>query len=718
MFVKLLRKIKNRLFNVPKKRSNIKQNLTIIQEEDQFIVKGNLTNHTLIVSDLYLKSRFSKHTYTIKNLQPSNKFYFRFGLNDLPKEIYKQKQIFDLYLVTYKPSNDKINEAINNDDIKGFSKDKQTQYIRLGNFVTTDSSNCEIVTIDEKKCLLYKTKNGNISLAISYDIKPRVNVSLKNFKLKNNQIIFGGKIKSINSQIKEINLSIRSRESDTCVKYPITFTMMDYFKGRNVGDYTYEFFVNVNPSQLFTHDMLYDTTYDLYLEIKTHAYGHNICMRLGRPHYRSIFFRSAKVTRDKDLLCLSSYITVRDNLSLRLEKFEPRIYKRIYKIFRKSKFYFPIMQRLYSFISRSFPVNNKLILFESSLGKQYSDSPKYIYEEMIKRKINYKKVWVYDGKKTFNDSSTVQVERFSPRYYYYLARAKFWINNQNFPHYLKKREETIYLQTWHGTPLKKMLFDLDQVIGRKPGYIERVSKSISQWDYLISPSPYATRVFISAFNFKGKIIESGYPRNDIFYCKHQDSHKKRIRTKLKIPKDKKVILYAPTFRDNQIFTNNRFKFNMNLNLRTLKRDLGDNYVMLFRTHLVISNKIHFDHKVNNFIKDVSDYSDVQELLLIADILITDYSSVMFDFANTNKPILFYTYDLAEYRDKVRGFYMNFELEAPGPLLKTTDQIVQSILNIKEVEKKYKERYKRFYKEYCPLEDGKASKRIVDLINKQ
>src|SRR5699024_280699 len=141
-----------------------------------------------------------------------------------------------------------------------------------------------------------------------------------------------------------------------------------------------------------------------------------------------------------------------------------------------------------------------------------------------------------------------------------------------------------------------------------------------------------------------------------------------VKNTLKLPKDKKVILYAPTFRDDQASNKNKFLFDVQMDLEKMKEQLGDDYIVLLRMHIVISNKLKIDETLRDFVKNVSGYPDIQELLLLADILITDYSSVMFDFANTGKPMLFYTYDLENYRDNVRGFYMDFETEAPGPLV--------------------------------------------------
>jgi len=388
-----------------------------------------------------------------------------------------------------------------------------------------------------------------------------------------------------------------------------------------------------------------------------------------------------------------------------------------FKRFRRSRYYIPLMRILYNFMKNVLPVDNKLILFESGLGKHYADSPRYIYEEIVDRGLNYKKVWVYNKNMRFKDPNTIKVRRLSPKYFYYLARAKVWVNNQNFPTYIRKRKSTTFVQTWHGTPLKKMLFDIKEVHGRSDDYVERVRNAIKNWDYLISPSPYATRAFKSAFKFEGDILEIGYPRNDLFY--KEDSHilANKVKKRLNIPFEKKVILYAPTFRDNQTSKKNKFIFDLKLDLNALKEKLGNEYMILLRMHVLISNKIKVDEQLDDFVINVSDYPEMQELLLISDILITDYSSVMFDYANTKRPIMFFTYDLDEYKEKLRGFYIDFESEAPGPLLSNSEEIISAVLNVNEMEREYNEKYMSFIKKYCLLEDGNATKRAVDILFK-
>lgn len=394
------------------------------------------------------------------------------------------------------------------------------------------------------------------------------------------------------------------------------------------------------------------------------------------------------------------------------------IFNAFFYKFRKSNYYFPIMKLFYNIGRKIIRVDKKMILFESGIGKQYADSPKNIYEEIINQKLDYKIIWVYNKQHQFIDKETKRVQRLSPKYYYYLFKARYWVNNQNFPAYIKKRPQTTYLQTWHGTPLKKMLYDLEDIYGREEGYVKRIGAAVENWDYLISPSPYATSAFKSAFRYEGEVLEVGYPRNDIFYREDINVLAERIKRTVGIPNDKKVILYAPTFRDDQSSKNNKFLFELEMDLKEMKEELGDEYVVLLRMHVVVNNKLKIDPDLNDFAYNVSNYPDIQELYLLTDILITDYSSVFFDFANTGRPMMFFTYDLENYRDNLRGFYMDFENEAPGPFVFNTKEIIEKVKNIKGVESEYREKYDSFIQKYCGYEDGKAAERVVNKVFKK
>ncbi|VEI31597.1 CDP-glycerol:poly(glycerophosphate) glycerophosphotransferase [Listeria grayi] len=392
--------------------------------------------------------------------------------------------------------------------------------------------------------------------------------------------------------------------------------------------------------------------------------------------------------------------------------------QRVFLRFRKSKYYFKAMQLYNKWLVTFGRLDDKLIVFESNVGKAVADSPKVIYEVLKNKQAGYKIVWVNNNIYPFDDPNVISVDRLSPSYYKYLSKAKYWVNNQNFPYYIRKKRKTEYIQTWHGTPLKKMLNDVDTFEGKDDGYKDRVNIATRKWDYLISPSPYATQCFQSAFQYKKEILEVGYPRNDIFYnISVEELHNKEalIKQKLSLPADKKVILYAPTFRDDEVNQANKHLINLKMDLFKMKEAFGNEYVLLLRPHIIISNALVLDSSLDSFVKNVASYDDISDLYLISDICITDYSSVMFDFANTKRPLLFFTYDFEHYKNNLRGFYMDFEEEAPGPLLFNNQQLISAIQNIEAIETEYQDKYAAFYNKYCAFENGHAAEQVVEKV---
>ena len=376
--------------------------------------------------------------------------------------------------------------------------------------------------------------------------------------------------------------------------------------------------------------------------------------------------RELKALKSHDKNKLRKLLKLRINFSKLLEmdnmwRIKAAIY---YKIFNKKE------------------INQKQIIFCSFRGDYYSDSPKYL-------------------------------KRFSLDFYKEVARSKYWVINGRQSVVLAKRKDQIIVSTWHGTPLKKLGLDIGNVYTRDPflkhSYID-VSK---EWDYLISPNRYTTDILKSSFGYEREIFESGYPRNDILY--NADENKvNEIKSKLNIPNVKKIILYAPTWRDDEFVDIGSVKFKLQLELDKLKEALSDEYIVLVRTHYFISNNLDLSD-VEDFAFDVSRYDDIAELYLVADILITDYSSVFFDYANLKRPILYYTYDLEKYENVLRGFYLDIHEEVPGPLLKTTEEVIDSIKNIESLKEEYKDKYDAFYERFCSIEDGNASKRIVEKV---
>lgn len=370
---------------------------------------------------------------------------------------------------------------------------------------------------------------------------------------------------------------------------------------------------------------------------------------------------------------------------------------------------------LYRKLFLKLSMKDNWVFCESFFGKSYSDSPKYVYEYLQENYPGkYKFIWVDDKKGTIIPYKHSRVKRFSIRYCYYLARCKYYIFNSRQPVWIKKRVGNVFLQTWHGTPLKRLVFDLEDINSATPRYKKQTYRQSRSWDYLVAANQYSSDIFKRCFIYNKTMLETGYPRNDIMHWDNREEIAAKLRDKLGIPKDKKTILYAPTWRDDEYYTKGQYKFSLKLDLQLMKEELGDEYVLLLRTHYFIADSIDVTG-LEDFAFNFSNYDDISELYLISDYLITDYSSVFFDYANLKRPMLFYTYDLEKYRDVLRGFYIDIEEELPGPLLFTTEEIIDAFRNMDELVDKYKDKYEVFYDKFCAWEDGHASKKVAQAV---
>lgn len=362
------------------------------------------------------------------------------------------------------------------------------------------------------------------------------------------------------------------------------------------------------------------------------------------------------------------------------------------------------------------PINDKLILFECFFGRNYSDSPKYIFEYIADRYPDeYQCVWVLN-RKTKLPYPAKQVKRFSLGYYYYMAKAKYLVYNVRQPKSFIKKKGQVFLETWHGTPLKRLVFDQVEVTGASPLYKEQVYRQSRSWDYLIAPNKFSSDIFRSCFMYDKEMLETGYPRNDILHLPEEKKEQKAagIKAALGIPNEKKVILYAPTWRDDEFYDKGKYRFTLQLDLQKMQETLGDEYVVVLRTHYFIVNVLDLS-AYEGFVYNASTYNDIAHLYLIADVMITDYSSVFFDYANLKRPILFFMYDIEKYRDALRGFYFDIEKELPGPILKTSDEVIASIQDLSRVEEQYKSKYEMFYDKYCGWENGTSAKQVVQAV---
>jgi CDP-glycerol glycerophosphotransferase len=342
------------------------------------------------------------------------------------------------------------------------------------------------------------------------------------------------------------------------------------------------------------------------------------------------------------------------------------------------------------------------ILFESFQGKVVGDSPYALFEEIKKRSPRAKLI-VSVALPGVAPEGAIAVRYGSVSWLRALATSKVLINNTNFPGYFRKREGQSYIQTWHGTPLKRLGRDISELVPMT-SYLKMMDREASYWDFLISPSNYCTKLFPKAFNYSGKIVETGYPRNDALV--NQASKRSLIRKSLGILDEKqKVVLYAPTWRDYQRTATGNWK-----PVNFLSDGLGENYTLLFRGH-TNTYLAHSESFAKNAI-DVTNYKNVAELYLAADVLVTDYSSSMFDFSVTGKPMVFLAPDLDIYLQK-RGFYFDFEAEAPGPIIKDPKMLTELLATADSWQRDFNEKYRAWQQKFNALEDGKASSRVLE-----
>lgn len=342
-------------------------------------------------------------------------------------------------------------------------------------------------------------------------------------------------------------------------------------------------------------------------------------------------------------------------------------------------------------------VDDRTVLFESWHG-DYSGNPRAISEALQRRDGSFRQLWATEqGGHPPNSRAYLEA----------LGRAGHVVSNLNMPGYFRKKRGTIYLQTWHGTPLKRIGFDIEQFdFAGKKLYLTNLARDVAKWDLLVSANRFSSEVFREAFRYEGEILETGYPRNDVLCRSAGNELGAGVRGHLGVPAGTRTILYAPTWRERGGFT-------LALDFDRLIPELGDEWRVLFRAHKMDAGQAA--SAIHPAVIDVTEYPDISDLYLAADVLLTDYSSAMFDFAVTGKPMIFFTYDLAEYRDQVRGFYFDFEREAPGPLLQTTPEVWEALRELDNITRHYATAYSRFRKRFCYLEDGRASERVIDAV---
>lgn len=372
-----------------------------------------------------------------------------------------------------------------------------------------------------------------------------------------------------------------------------------------------------------------------------------------------------------------------------------------------------VKRKIRNFKAKKYKINNNQIMFITFQGS-FTCNPKAITEEIIKRKLPYRLVWV---ERKENDSSRFPkevklVQRNSMDFYKEMSSSKIIIENSTNVQYLNytKKPEQIYIQTWHGSfGLKKS--DPDSVKNKR--WLRKAIKGGELADYCISNSEFENNYYRSTYWKKSKILKVGHPRNDILFDANKDDIIKidnKVRKLYNIKKDTKILLYAPTFRDDH--DKNPYDIDYNRLIKVLEKKFGGKWCIMVRFHFNVRNNAVLKLESKNII-NVTRYDDMQELLCVADIGITDYSSWICDFVLTGKPCFLYANDMQDYI-KERGFYYNLD-ETPFAYAENNDELEKIINNYDE--KKYQIKKKKYLDFVGCFENGSASSKVVDEIEK-
>lgn len=435
--------------------------------------------------------------------------------------------------------------------------------------------------------------------------------------------------------------------------------------------------------------------------IKQNNIKNDICVAVTDIHKNPKTLEGYKVF-DIDSVCSSEYkeqaLFIVAMMPLPARKVQKELLEKGYKNIITAD---DIVEKMYQEFYQ-YPIQKGKILFTNFSGKGYGCNPKYICEELLDRKVDFVEcVWgVDDNGETFRDEIRTVIYG-TYEYYYELATAQIWIDNQHKDFFSRKRQGQYYIQTWHGCgPMKKIEYDATNL---PQSYLELSSYNMKMVDLCLAGSSFCTSQYRRAFRYGGDILECGTPRNDIFFNK--DINLSNFRKNMELPDTAYIILYAPTLRES---ASNCLE--TNYIIEACERLFSGSCILLIREHPQMeaeSGRYIFSDKIRN----VSKYPDVQEIMAVADMLITDYSSVMWDFSLQRKPVFLFHPD-ADVYEQERGFNIPFS-EMPYIEAFDTDDLYKKICGYNE--NLYLSQLEQFLEKYKSFDTGQASKKVVDKI---
>lgn len=372
-----------------------------------------------------------------------------------------------------------------------------------------------------------------------------------------------------------------------------------------------------------------------------------------------------------------------------------------YEILRNTKIY---LLRFLMIGMRVFPINDLKVVACNFNGKGYGDNPKYVSE--VLKDSNFNIIWLVKEYYENIPSYILQIKYGSLKAMYHLATAKIWIDNNRKDPYIVKRKNQYYIQMWHGSiSLKKIEKDAVNVLNNN--YIKNAQYDSTMIDLMISNSNFSDWLFSNSFWYNGEILKCGSPRLDILFNDNGEFKNKFCKEK-GISKSSKFIMYAPTFRDTPNM--HIYEFNQKKLLDVFNNKYKEDFYLLVRLHPNLKDLVKFNNENLNNVIDVSDYGDIYELMNICEFLITDYSSLMFEFPIAHrKGVFLYTQDMEKYN---RGFYFDLN-KLPFPISKSSEELIKCIEEFDN--ERFKCEVEKFYKKIGLIEDGNASIRVKEYI---
>jgi CDP-glycerol glycerophosphotransferase len=350
------------------------------------------------------------------------------------------------------------------------------------------------------------------------------------------------------------------------------------------------------------------------------------------------------------------------------------------------------------------------VYLQSYTGAAATDSPLAIHRALRTLRPDLQLLWAVADRSTVVPEGARPLLMRSREWYAALARSRYLVTNVDMDTWFVKRPGQRLLQTYHGYPSKTMGLAAWRAKNFTPLRVERqLARTSGTWDLLLTPTPAMDVHYRREYRYEGEILATGYPRDDVLVGPEAGRIRADTRTRLGVGDGQRVVLYAPTWRDDLATNFRAAAMPATFDVEAAAAALGDGFVLLLRGH-----RFHRRRPVvGGRILDVTDYPEVNDLVLAADAAVLDYSSLRFDFALTGRPMVFLVPDLDRYATGVRGFLFDFRSSAPGPLVSSTHEVVERLRDVDALTRACQADLDRFNSEFNPLQDGHAAARVVD-----